>query len=186
MKKLSFAVALVASSFAFADVVVPDVLSPPPATVLGTILIAGLGLLLSVGAWAMKKLGDWIAARTAGVQAGTAQGIAVGLVNKIWMKAQVIGAKAVAKEKPLMEKILADGQVTHEEVVQLQQAILADLPEILKEEIPLFGTVLGMSTNGSVQSFLAGLAAKIATNILNPSTGTAAAALSASPVKSPP
>lgn len=157
-------------------------------TVLGWILRALLGGAFIAGAWACWKLSQFLGAKATQTGADGARSAGWGLVNMVWLKVQTAGAKILSKEKPLMEKILADGQVTHDEVMQLTNAILVDVREVAAAELPMLKNFLG--GEGVLNTMLHGWAATVATKLLsggagNAPTTSAPAIVAAAPVAAP-
>ncbi len=127
--------------------------------------------------WAAVKLTQFLGAKTTQVNSNGAQTLAWSLINKVWLKAQAVGGKLIAKEKVLLEKILSDGVVTPEEFNTFKSAISTDLRDIAAEELPILGSLIG--GQGAVSTLLEGFASKIAHQII---TGQVGGAPSPSPI----
>ncbi len=138
----------------------------PTGVVLGLILKGLLALVLVAGAWAVMKTGELISAKAALATNSTSRSVAWGLVNNIWVKVQSAGSKVLAREKPLLEKVLADGKVTAEEFDMLKTQTVLILREVAAAEIAQLGPVLGIFGDNAVGHFLDGFAAKVVTGLV--------------------
>lgn len=160
---LAFAISLGA---AYAQNVIPVDVKSPTDTALGVVLKLALTGFVGVCIWLGVRLAKFLAAKTEQSQAGTLSAAGWSLTNRVWLKAQAIAAKLFSRERALVEKILSDGQVTPEEFSELKQKVLADLMEVVTQEVPLFGSLLGLVGDRNIAGFLEGVAAKVTHNIL--------------------
>lgn len=147
-----------------------DVAPPAPGdaatSIVGWAMKLGLLGFVALASWAALKLSGFLTAKQQQAQAGTAASVGWSLTNRIWVKAQSIASKLYSRERALVEKILADGQVTPEEFSELKQKVLVDLKEVIVPEIPLLGPVLKLVGERDVNGFLEGIAAKVTHNVL--------------------
>lgn len=140
-----------------------------PSTVLGWIFKGLLTLLVLVIGWVVFKVGGFITSKTKAADQSAIEAFMWSTVNKAWLKATNVGARLFAKEKALIEKILADGTVTPEEWKELCSKIEIDIKLELQMEIPILAQFLNGA--GPVTSLIQGFASKITTSLL---TGKAA------------
>lgn len=177
---VSLAVLLI-GAIVYAQDVLPSPAAPSASadTMMGWFLKLLLAALIAVAVWGGKKLTDLLAAKVAQTNQNGAQSLGWSLVNKLWLKAQASGGKILAKERPLLEKILSDGVVTADEFKVFAAAVAQDLRDIAAEEIPLIAGLMG--GNSVVNTFVDGFAAKVAHQLLN---GQAGAAPTQSPLPS--
>lgn len=135
-------------------------------TVIGWILKALLGATAIAVAFAAVKLSGFLNAKTQETGQSMTKQALWGAVNTLWLKTQAIGSKIFQKDRALIEKILSDGKVTHEEVQQLSAAILADLQEVAGQEIPIIKSLLVGGSQGGLQTMLTGWATAVAHKLL--------------------
>lgn len=140
-------------------------------TVLGWVLRALLAGTFIAGAWAAFKLSQFLSAKTNETGQSVARQTMWGAINTGWLKIQTIGSKVLIKEKPLMEKILADGKVTHEELTQFTNAIIADFREIAAAELPIIKDLLLGGSESGLTSMIHGWAATVANKLLSGGAG---------------
>ncbi len=172
IRRLPFLSLLLLSALAFAqDVVAPVVVAPAattPDTILGWVWKTALALALGGLAWVAVKVSGFLTAKQNQVGMSTAQTLAWSLTNKVWLKAQAVGSKLLAKEKDLLNKILSDGVVTADEFNLFKSAIANDLRDIATEELPLLGGLIGGA--GPVSTLIEGFASKVAHNLITGQT----------------
>lgn len=161
------AIALLSFAAFAQDVLPTPAVSTPttPDTIMGWVLKTLLAVLIAAAVWGAKKLTDFIAVKTAATGQTGAQQMKWSLIQTAWLKAQAVGGKLLAKEKPLLDKILADGVVTADEFVSFKNAVLIDLRDQLTEELPMLGSLFGGA--GAVSSLLDGFATKVAHGLIS-------------------
>lgn len=173
--------ALLVATIAFAQ----DSLPAPSTsgdTVMGMVLKGALALTILVGGWAGTKLSGFLSAKTTQTNQTAAQALGWSLTNKVWLKAQAVGGKLLAKERALMDSILSDGVITADEFKTFASAIAQDLRDIAAEEIPMLAGLLG--GNQVANTIVEGFATKVAHQLLV--TGSAAPTQSPLPSVIPP
>lgn len=163
-----FTVPLLLGTMAFADVAAAPA-GASTDTILGWVLKGVLTLTILAGGWGAVKLSGFLLAKTQQTNMNSAQSLTWSLTNRIWLKAQAVGGKLIAKEKALLEKILADGVVTPDEFVAFKSAIATDLREIATEEIPALSGLIG--GQGPITALIEGFASKVAHNLISGQTG---------------
>lgn len=174
LRRLLFVVVLLSCAICFAEYSGELADNAIPAagasadTVVGWIFKALLGLLIGASTWVAVKVSKFLEAKQAQVGMNTAQTLAWSLTNKVWLKAQAVASKILAKEKALLDKILSDGVVTAEEFQTFKLAVENDLRDQVAEEIPMLGSLIGGS--GPVSTLISGFASKVAHNLITGQT----------------
>jgi hypothetical protein len=158
-------------------------------TVMGWVLRALLGAGLILGGIACVWLTKFLAAQTEKTGQSTMHAAVIGIANKVWLLVQAVGSKLIAKEKPLLDKILSDGVVTAEEFNALKAAVVSDLRDQLSESLPMVKALLGNGTESGLTTVLEGLVAKFLHGYITGQIPTAPTTLPATgvpPVAAPP
>lgn len=180
--------AIVSSALFFGGIAAAQEVVTPPApgdgggsAILGWVFKGALTLAILAGGWAAVKLTALIDAKTKQTGLSSTQSLIYSTINTVWLKAQATGSKLIAKEKPLLDKILSDGVVTAEEFQVFKAALVTDLREIAVQEIPILGNLLGGA--GPANSIIEGFASKAAHALISGQTAapTTAADKPASP-----